>query len=257
VRDELREGELHVHTGLRRAEPVAVDVRGQRQVDLVVAPGIAEFVRGDEHRRQGRARLGLQEAEALGQFVGDQVAQRDVVDQADQLDVARGLRRRDRHRHVVGDHHHLGLEVDAVVLADHQHVVARAEEAGADRLVHQRIDIEGLRHLGPARPAHALDVRQVGTAVDELVGARQRRGEHRRVEVEHLLRLDEAGAAVAGDLLQQFGHRVEARRGVVPVLQRALQRVGHLRHGDRLAQVAAGDDQRAVAAAGLEGGEFH
>ena len=78
VRDQLREIELHVDAGLGRAEPFAIDVGQQRQVQLVVAPGIAQFVRGHEDRRQGRARLRLQEAEALGQFARDQVAQADT-----------------------------------------------------------------------------------------------------------------------------------------------------------------------------------
>src|SRR5690606_36058576 len=110
----------------------------------------------------------------LGQFAGDQVAQADVVDQAHELDVRGGLLRRHRHRHVVGDHHDLGFQVDAVGLVDHPHRVPRAVEAGAGGLVHQGVGIETLWHLGATRTAHAFDVRQVGTAVDELVGAGQR-----------------------------------------------------------------------------------
>src|SRR3546814_4224661 len=67
---------------------------------------VAQFVGGDEHRRQRRARLRLQEAEALRQLARNQVAQADVVDQPDQLDVPGGLVRRDRHRHVVRSEEH-------------------------------------------------------------------------------------------------------------------------------------------------------
>ena len=95
------------------------------------------------------------------------------------------LLRRDRHRHVVGDDHDLRFQVDAVVLADHAHRIARAEEAGTGGLVHQRIGVEAFRHFGAARAAHALHVRKIGAAVDEFVGARQRRGQSAEVQVEH------------------------------------------------------------------------
>ncbi len=85
MRDQLGEVELHVHARLRRTEPLAVDVGQQRQVHCCPATQHPAH-RGDEHRRQRRTRLGLQEAEALGQLARDQVAQRDIVDQADQLD---------------------------------------------------------------------------------------------------------------------------------------------------------------------------
>src|SRR3546814_6294614 len=75
------------------------------------------------------------------------VCSSDLIDQPDQLDVPGGLVRRDRHRHVVGDHHDLGFQVDAVTLVDHLDAVARAVEAGAGGLVHQRIGVETLRHL--------------------------------------------------------------------------------------------------------------
>src|SRR3546814_11489118 len=56
-----------------------------------------------------------------------------------------GLVRRGRHRHVVGDHHDLGFQVDAVTLVDHLDAVARAVEAGAGGLVHKRIGVEADR----------------------------------------------------------------------------------------------------------------
>ncbi|MNV39249.1 hypothetical protein D3C71_1308220 [compost metagenome] len=248
MRDQLGEVELHVHPGLGRAEPGPVDVGHQRQVHLAVLPGLAQLIRGDEHRRQRRARLGLQEAEALGQFAGDQIAQRHVVDQADQLDVAGGLFRGHRHRDVVGDHHQLGFQIDAVFLADHLDRITRAVEAGAGGLVHQRVGVKALRHLGAAGAAHARHVRQVGTAVDELVGARQRRGQRLQVDVEHPV-----GTAV----VERFGQRVQARRQVAPVFQRLLQGGGDAGGAHAVAQVARDHDQGAVAAAFLQRTELH
>ena len=69
----------------------AIDVGQQRQVQLVARHGLTQLVRGDEHRAED-ARLALP-AEALRQLRRDQVAQRHVVDQPDQLDMRRGLRR--------------------------------------------------------------------------------------------------------------------------------------------------------------------
>ena len=48
-------GELHVHAGLRRTEPFAVDVGHQRQVQLAAAQGAGRRLRrpdrGSENRR--------------------------------------------------------------------------------------------------------------------------------------------------------------------------------------------------------------
>ncbi len=70
MRHQLGEIELHVLTRLRRTEPLAIDMRQQRQMQLVATPVIAQFVRRDEHRRQRRARLGLEKAEALASSDG-------------------------------------------------------------------------------------------------------------------------------------------------------------------------------------------
>ena len=40
-----------------------------------------------QDRGQGGARLGLEEAKALGQLAGNQVAQADIIDQSNELDV--------------------------------------------------------------------------------------------------------------------------------------------------------------------------
>src|SRR5690606_13054159 len=69
--------------------------------------------------------------------------------------------------------------------------------------------------------------------------------------------LDEGLGLVGSAGVQALVHFPELRRRLIPVVQRALQRAGDLRDGLAGDQVAADDDQRAVAAAGLEGGEFH
>ena len=158
------------------------------------------------------------------------------------------LRRRDRHRHVVGDHDDLGFQVDAVILADYLHRIARAIEAGTHRLIHQRIDIEAFRHLGATRAAHALDVRQIGAAIHEFIGARQGRSQVLQVNVERAF-----GAACIECVVE----RVEAGRDVAPVLQRLLQGRRDAGGAHAARKIAGNDDQRAIAAAFLQGTEFH
>ncbi len=254
MRDEIGKRKLHVLARFRLAEQFAVDVRGQRQMHFGVFPRLAEFVRRDEHRRQRRARLRLQEAEALGQFRRNQIAQTHVVDQADQLNVLGRLRARRRHRHVIGDDDDLGFQIDAIVLARHAHRIARTIETGADRLIHQRVDVETLGHFGAARAAHALDVRKICAAVDELVRARQRRGKRGGVEREHGLTVDRLRTR---GVVEQFVDAMQTRRGVVPIFERALQRVRDVGRAHGAREIAADDDQRAVAAAFLQACEFH
>ena len=51
--DKLREIEDHVHAGVGAAEELAVPVAQQRQVQLVVPPGIAQLVRRDRDGGEG------------------------------------------------------------------------------------------------------------------------------------------------------------------------------------------------------------
>ena len=170
----------------------------------------------DRDRRAGAARLALEEAEALGELVRDQAAQRDVVEQHHELDVGERRRRRDAHRHVVGDHRDLGLEVDAVGLVGDLDRVARPEKAVRGALVHQRIVEQLCRQLGAARPAHQRDVVQIGAAVGELVGARQGRRAGAGIEGEDVLGAELAPLQLRRDLAQR---RLERR----PVVERGLQ----------------------------------
>ena len=61
--------------GAPNASPLQRDL--QRQMHLAIAPGLAQFVRRHRHGRKGAGGLGLEEAEVLGQFRRDQIAQAD------------------------------------------------------------------------------------------------------------------------------------------------------------------------------------
>lgn len=151
--NQFAEMELHLLAGLWTSELPVVEPDFHRAVQLAAAPMAAQFVGRDEHRRQRGGRLGLDEAEALGQFGHHQRAQGNVVDQAQQPDMSQGLLCVDAQRNVTGHHDHLRLEVDPQFLAGRHDVIARADEVVRGALVHHGIGEEGRRHFAAARAA--------------------------------------------------------------------------------------------------------
>lgn len=232
--DQLAEVELHLDPGVRPAERLAVDPGAKRPVQLAVPPGISQGVGRDRDRRAGAPGLALEEAEALGQLVRDQPPERDVVEEYHQLDVAARRIGVDPHGHVVGDHRDLGLEVDAERLVGHQDLLGRPEEPVRGRLVHQRVGEEALGQLGATRPAHQLDVVEVGAAVGELIRPRQGRGHGRRVERHALAPLEPRR-----DLTQPGLDRR-------PIVERRLQRRRHVGNLSKARKVLADDHQPAI-----------
>ncbi len=212
---------------------------------------LAELVGRDRDRREGGRGLGLVEAEALGELAGNQVAQRPVVDQREQLDV----RRRPAAASVPIGTSSVITAISASrsmpqASSRERHVVARAEQVVRAALVDQRIGPERRRHFGAARLAHQLHVIDVGAAVHPVIGARQRRGALRGIERHHV-------PACAG-LASSAAARSASRGASVSQSSSAACSVGAMPGtGRQRAQVAAHDDQPAVAAAALEGGEFH
>src|SRR5688572_1589803 len=85
--DQGSEVEGHVDPGVGAAEGLAVEIDLEGAVELAVPEAVAELLGGDEDRRQSRGGLRLEEAEALAELAGDEVAQADVVDQPDEQDV--------------------------------------------------------------------------------------------------------------------------------------------------------------------------
>ncbi|MNK74606.1 hypothetical protein D3C87_941250 [compost metagenome] len=244
--DQNAEVEGHVDARVGLAELCAVQLDQKLARQLAVLPAIPEFIRRDEDGRQGAGGLGLDEAEALGQFAGDQVAERDVVDQADQTDRSQGLVARGAQRHVAGDDHDLGLQVAAPGLVLQRDGVARTHELVGAALIHQRIGPEGRGHLGAARFAHQFDVVHIGRAVGPLIGAGQGGGGVALVEA----------AARHGFVLQALGQGPQQGLAALPVIQRRLQR-GRNQEGVGEPVQVPGDDDEAAVTAVLERGEFH
>src|SRR3546814_6919764 len=85
-RSQRREVESHVLARLGTAKGRAVQRDQQRQMQPAAVPGVAQLVRRHGHRRAARRRLRLEEAEALGELAGHQVAQAHVVHQHDEAD---------------------------------------------------------------------------------------------------------------------------------------------------------------------------
>ena len=246
MRDEGRKVEGHVDTRVRLSERRAVDVAQQRQRNLGAVEGMAELVGAHRDRREGGRGFGVEEAEAFGELGGNEIAQRDVVDQHDEPDGARRLLAATGHRHIAEDHGDLRLEIDAVGLVDDFDRVRRPEERVRAALIHQRIGPERRRHFRAARLADEFHVVDVGRAVRPLEGARQRRGAFFRIEGEVR---NAPGFERIGDLLQP-------RRGRVPIVERRLQGRHHVR-GIRRSRKIARDDEQLPIAAVLERGELH
>ena len=143
-------------------------------MNLAVIPGSAELIRRNQNRRQSGAWFGLQESKSLGQFRRDQVSQAHIVDQANQLDMAGGLFRISRHRHVIGDHDNFRFKVNAVIFADHLDSITWPGESCRSSLIHQRVLVKRRRHFRTACSPDALDMGQVSAAVQKLVSPRQR-----------------------------------------------------------------------------------
>src|SRR5206468_13042068 len=112
-------------------------------------------------------------AEALGELRDDHVTQGHIVQDGHQLDVPARRRGRDAHRHVVGDHPDLALEVDAPGFVGELYLFAGTDERVRATLVHQWIGPEARRHLDAARLAHKLDMHDVGRTVGPFVGTWQ------------------------------------------------------------------------------------
>ena len=174
MRDELAEIEGHVDAGLGFAKRLTVQERQQGQVHFRTPPGIAEFVRRNGDRRKGARRLGLKKSETLGEFAGNQLSQRDVVNDHDQLDMAGRVLRADAHRHIARYDGDFGFEINSPVLARRKDRLMRTDERIGTALVHQRVRPETLRHFGATRLAHEFDMIDVSRAVGPLVGAWQR-----------------------------------------------------------------------------------
>ena len=231
--DQGREVEGHVDTGIGLAEQLAIEADAQRQVEAPAVPGLAQFVRGNTDRAKGAGGLGLEEAEALAQLRGYQVAQGNVVDHHQQANPGGGLFRTRPHGDIAGNHRDLALEVDAPGAIGHDNGIAGSEKAVRTALVHQRVGPEALRHLRAASLAHQLHVINVGRAVRPLERPGQRRGAGL---------LDKG---LTGAVLDLLCEALEHGLLLLPVIEGLLQ--GHSRRQATL-QVPGYDDQGAVAA---------
>src|SRR5690606_14993170 len=88
VLDEVEEGKVHLGARVGIPDQATVVDRAQGKVHPPVPPGVAELVRRDGEGTEGGGGLALEEAEALRQLGGDEIAQGDVVDEDEEADVA-------------------------------------------------------------------------------------------------------------------------------------------------------------------------
>src|SRR5690606_2681444 len=144
------------------AKQLSVQAGPQGEMNPAISEGLAEFIRGDCNGGKSRGRLGLVKPETFRQFGGDEVSQRDVVDDHQQLDVVAGGVGTGSHRYVVRYDGGFGFHVDAELLAGYADVVAGPQEVVGAALVDERVVPETVRHLGAPGFAHQLDMVHIG-----------------------------------------------------------------------------------------------
>ena len=211
-------------------------------------PGIAQLVQRHRHRAESRGWFALEKAEALGQLIGNQVAQADVVDEHDQANTVQRIFGIRAHGHIAGDDGNLGLKVDTHGRAGHDHIVTGTDEVIAAALVHQRVTVEIGGYLGVARLAHQLHVVDIGRAIGPLVSTWQRRHAAQRVKREGMACL--AAVELMRQILQLGSH-------ITPVIQHLLHAVGNASGIAGLTQVARHHDQLPVTRAILVRCQLH
>ena len=244
--DQGRHVEIEVGAGIRMPERVAIQRNLHVERHFRAVPCVAERLRRRHDRRKCRRRLALKKAETLAELGRDQVAQADVVENADKLDVAARVVGGDAHRHVVENDENLRLHVDSPRLVGKFDVVPRPDHRIRRALVHQRVRVEVLRHLRAARLADQLDMVEIGAAVDPLIGARQ--------DGRALRRLEREGPRFAR--VHRGGEGFQPRRRIRPVVDRRLHRGRHGRGVRRPREIVAHRDEATVATA-LERCELH
>ena len=127
--DELAEVEGHIDARIGAAERLAVEINAECAVQLAAVPPVAQRTGCHENGGEGAGRFGLQEAEALGEFIRDEVAQRHVIGEADKPDVAPCLVRGHALRHVSGDDDDFRLHVAAPGFVCQRNGITRSKEA--------------------------------------------------------------------------------------------------------------------------------
>ena len=173
MRQEIVKRKVHLG-GVAIADQRAVVGGAQAQVNAAVAPAFAELVGSDGERRERGGRLGVEEAKALGQLGGDEISQRHVVAQTEELDVPLGPGGAGPDGNIVENGADLGFEVEPPRgIAEHDIFRGREQRARA-ALIDERIGAQGFRRLGAARLANQDDVVEKRAAVDPFIGARQR-----------------------------------------------------------------------------------
>ena len=182
--DQVEEGEVHLRAGVAVADHASVVGGAHAEVDAAAAPGVAELVGRDRERARTRwpASTGRSRSPSRARS-GTRLRRVHVVGEHHEPHVAaRASAARVPRRNVAEDDRDLGLEVEAPGRVGQLERIARAEQIARAALVDERIALERGRRLGAARLAHEHHVVQVRRAVDPLVGARQRRGEPRRID---------------------------------------------------------------------------
>ena len=175
MRNQLAKVKGHFRARLAHAHFAAIPSRLKCEVHSALIPRIAQFIQGHRHRAEGRGRFALEETKAFGQFVGNEVAQADIVGNHDQANAVECIFGCHAHGHIAGDHGNFCFKVDAKCFVTANHRIAWANEVIAATLVHEGIVVKAGRHFRTSRCTHQLHVVQIGRTIGPLIGPGQRR----------------------------------------------------------------------------------
>ena len=238
---------MHADTGIGLTVKSAIDLDTHRQMQAIVAPGAAEAIRADDDRGEGCGRLGVEEAEAVLQVIGHQLAQRDVVANGDEANGGAGLFACCTHGHRPGDNGDLGLEIEReIVGGDQNGRGGRGERIGA-ALIEQRTDRLQLCILAALERADAFEMAHIAGAIDPLKGARQRGQGGGRIE----------GLAGYGAGVELSTELFERRSGHVPVVEGGLKRGCDAAGRNAAIGRRRNHDQLPIGAGRAQGCQFH
>ncbi len=218
--NQLAEVKGHLVARIAHADFAAVPGALQREVKAATLPHIAQLIQRDRNRAKRRGGLALEKPQALGQLIGNQMAQRHSVGQHDKAYAFQCLVWAGTHGHVGGDNGDLGFKINTKGFAGHHHVVAGADEVVTAALVHQGVGVESggqFGDFGVACLASQLNVVDKSRAVGPLVSAWQWC---------HALGCSKRKGMTRLAVVQRFIQVLQLWRHEVPVVQNLLQFAG-------------------------------
>jgi hypothetical protein len=244
--NELAEIEGHVDARIGSSQRLAIEIDAERAMQFRAVPAGAQRIRCHEHRRKGARRLGLEKAKALCQLARDEVAQRDIIGEADEPDCCARAVQRNALWHVARYNHDFGFHVAAPAFIGERNGIARPEEAIRSALIHQGVVPEAVRHIRRARLPDQCDMIHIGRAIRPLIGAGQWGHGFTLMEAHH-----------RNGFMRKVSRQVaQGRFDSVPLVERELEGRGDMASISIPGEIIRDDDKAAIPAR-FQRSKFH